>query len=177
MPGSNIPTNNLPNADDNISPSIEVINQQSLDIDIAKLKQVALEIMVDHACFETEISIAIVDDPTIHDLNVRYLQHDYETDVLSFPLGRDVATGYVAGEVIASADTAKRIAEELATSYKDELLLYVIHGLLHLLGYDDKQADNRQKMRQKERLYMERAGAHYQPPEDPESPSINEAQS
>lgn len=170
MSGSNIPTSNLPDSDDNLSPSITVANQHSLDVDVSRLKQIAFEIFVDHACFKTDVSIAIVDDPTIHELNARYLQHDFETDVLSFLFERDVDAGYVSGEVIASADTANRLARELGGSYEDELLLYVIHGLLHLIGYDDKQVDDRQTMRLKERHYMELAGATYQAPDDPEHP-------
>ncbi|MCH2181688.1 MAG: rRNA maturation RNase YbeY [Mariniblastus sp.] len=170
MPGSNTPTSNLPDSDDNLAPGVSVVNQQSQSVDVARLKQIACEILSDHDWSHTEISIAIVDDPTIHELNSRYLDHDYATDVLSFPFERDIDARRLSGEVIASADTASRVAAELGSTPQDELLLYVIHGLLHLIGYDDKREDDRQVMRTEERRYMNRAGASYLAPGEPDSP-------
>lgn len=170
MPGSNTPTSNLPDSDDNLSPGVSVVNQQSHPVDSVRLKRVASQILSDHNWSQPEISIAIVDDPTIHDLNSRFLDHDYETDVLSFPLERDADARRLSGEIIVSADTALRVAAELGGNPADELLLYVIHGLLHLLGYNDKQEDERHLMRAEERRYMERAGASYHAPDEPDSP-------
>lgn len=94
-------------------------------------------------------SISIVDDPTIHRLNREHLDHDWPTDVISFVF--DNEGGEVDGEIIASIDTAARLAQQAAWPAKDELLLYIIHGLLHLAGLDDIAAEDRQKMRQAER--------------------------
>jgi len=107
---------------------------------------------IQHAC----VSIAIVDDSTIHALNRQYLEHDYPTDVLSFVLERDADR--LEGEIIASADTAAANAEKFGWSPDDELLLCVIHGTLHLLGYDDQTADARVKMRARERHYLAQFG-------------------
>ena len=77
-----------------------------------------------------------MDDETIHELNRRLLDHDWPTDVLSFVLEDD--GDHLEGEVILSADTAgdgRRRTRQLAA---EEQLLYVIHGMLHLVGYDDK---------------------------------------
>ncbi len=102
------------------------------------------------------ISVAIVDDPMMHTLNRKYLEHDYPTDVLSFAL-EDSDQG-LDGEVIVSADTAEDTAQTLGWSRDEELLLYVVHGVLHLVGYDDHQDDQRIRMRKKERFYLGKLG-------------------
>lgn len=93
-------------------------------------------------------SISIVDDPTIHRLNREHLDHDWPTDVISFVFDND--RGNVDGEIIASIDTAARLAQQAAWPTADELLLYIIHGLLHLAGLDDITPEDRQQMRQTE---------------------------
>jgi probable rRNA maturation factor len=98
------------------------------------------------------ISIAVVDDPTMHQLNRQYLQHDYPTDVLSFLLEDD--DDRIEGEIIISADYAAREAEQFGWSPQDEMLLYVIHGSLHLVGYDDLEPEFKTEMRAKEREYL-----------------------
>ena len=102
------------------------------------------------------VSIAVVDDESIHQLNRRHLQHDYPTDVLSFAL--ESSPGYVEGEIVVSADTAQRHAVEAGWSTDDELVLYVIHGLLHLLGHDDKQPADAMRMRTAEAALLARLG-------------------
>lgn len=105
---------------------------------------------------EAEISLAVVDDETIWQLNRQYLQHDYATDVLSFVFDSDGHS--VSGEVIVSADTAATTCGQYGWSMLDELLLYVIHGMLHLVGYDDKDTASRSTMRQRERHYLKQCG-------------------
>lgn len=82
------------------------------------------------------VSVAVVDDPAIHQINREYLQHDYPTDVLSFALF-DEPPMRLEGQIVVSADTAKVGAVEAGWSAGDELLLYIVHGTLHLVGYDD----------------------------------------
>ena len=90
------------------------------------------------------LSIAVVSDRAIRPLNRRYLQHDYATDVLSFLL--DSGPGWLDGEIIVSADTAASQAPQYDSSAEAELLLYVIHGALHLVGYDDTTPAERKRM-------------------------------
>ncbi len=120
---------------------------------------------------EATINIAIVDDPTIHDLNRRFLNHDEPTDVLTFPL--DDEAGRLEGDVIVSADTAVRIAGQLQWSAADELLLYVVHGVLHLVGYDDLDVESRAEMHARQQYYMCILGA--QPPADAEVEDIEQS--
>jgi probable rRNA maturation factor len=113
-------------------------------------------IMHDHDVRQGEVSVAIVSDQTIHRLNREHLRHDYPTDVLSFQLEREANA--LEGEVIVSADTASRAALEYGWSAADELLLYVTHGTLHLLDYDDHTDQDREIMRSQEVKYLRMAG-------------------
>ncbi len=150
---SGIPDRNEVAADYQIALS----NQQSTHaVDEPRLIQAAEAILHDSPYFSANISLAIVDDATIHELNRRHLKHDWPTDVLSFALEDDDT--HLEGEVILSADTAATTAEELGIAAGDEQLLYVIHGMLHLVGYGDKSADEAKEMRAAEARYMKQLG-------------------
>jgi probable rRNA maturation factor len=101
------------------------------------------------------VSISVVDDPTIHRLNREHLQHDWPTDVISFSFdpGPDAS-----GEVIASWDTASRLSSAARWHAADELVLYVVHGMLHVVGLDDIEPDDMAQMRQVEHQYLLDAG-------------------
>ena len=135
---------------------VEIANQQtSLPVDEPRLKQAVLTVLEDEAVSSGSVSVAIVDDDAIRRLHRKYLNIDEPTDVLSFVLER--RPEYVEGEVVASAQTARSAAGEYDWSPQDELLLYVIHGVLHLVGYDDVADDDRQRMRSRERYYLDKA--------------------
>lgn len=136
----------------------EIANQQStLAVDEPRLRLVAEAILRDAGYTDPELSIAVVDDPTIHELNRRHLQHDYPTDVLSFALLDEPPR--IEGEVIVSADTAVANAREYGWPPEDELLLYVVHGVLHLAGFRDKSDGDIAAMRAAEAKYLRLAGA------------------
>lgn len=137
--------------------NIEVANQQqTLKIDAARLRE-AVQMIADEAGYrQGEISVAVVTDDEIHRLNREHLQHDYATDVLSFVFERN--EDHLEGEIIVSADMAASIAAELNWPAADELLLYVVHGMLHLVGYDDKEPAARERMREAEHRVMSRFG-------------------
>lgn len=136
---------------------VAVTNEQEhLEIDEARLRGAVEAVWAGEGLGGGEISVAVVSDAAIHELNRRWLDHDEPTDVLSFVL--EEAEGYREGEIIVSADTALARAAEFGWSPNDELLLYVIHGALHIVGYDDKQPAERERMRERERFYLERLG-------------------
>lgn len=86
------------------------------------------------------LSVAVVDDATIRDVNRTHLDHDWATDAISFGYaepGEELLDGDVAGEVLVSAETAAREAPEHGQSARHELYLYLAHATLHLLGHDD----------------------------------------
>ena len=95
------------------------------------------------------ISIAVVDNATIHTINQAHLGHDWPTDVITFPLA-DPDESVLTGELVVSAEMACTTARELGVKPSDELALYVVHGLLHLCGFDDHDDSERRRMRQRE---------------------------
>lgn len=135
--------------------------QHTLPVDEPRLRE-AIELVLRQAKFaQAEISVAIVDDPSMHELNRRYLNHDEPTDVLSFVL--EASEGALDGEIIVSADTAASTALRFGWAAEDELLLYVIHGALHLVGYDDLDPAAKSEMRRQERACLAHFGLtpHY----------------
>jgi probable rRNA maturation factor len=92
----------------------------------------------------------------MHELNRRHLDHDYPTDVLSFTLEDDGK--HLEGEVVISADTAEVEAAERGWTAAGEQLLYVVHGILHLVGYRDKSPAEIEEMRAAEEMYLRRFG-------------------
>jgi probable rRNA maturation factor len=134
---------------------IQIANEQSaLELDEESLRRAAIAVLESERIASATISIAIVTDELIHMLNRRHLDHDYPTDVLSFLLNSEG----LEGEVIVSTDTAIRESIERGVSAHEELKLYLVHGLLHLCGYDDHSDDDRQLMRQREQAVLSQFG-------------------
>jgi probable rRNA maturation factor len=125
-----------------------------LAIDRGKLRQAARAVLEGEGHANGEISIALVDDLTIHQLNKRYLDHDEPTDVLSFPLGQKP----LAGELVIGHQVAGRQAAEHGQGVEAEIILYIIHGLLHLCGYDDNSDQKAKAMHDRERHYLKQLG-------------------
>jgi probable rRNA maturation factor len=134
---------------------VSLCNEQANHpVNEAKLIEAAITVLEDSDFNSAAISLAVVDDPTIHTLNRQYLEHDYPTDVLTFALHDDGS--HLEGEIVISADTAASAAAEVGTSPAAEQLLYVIHGVLHLTGYDDSTPEAADEMRAAESTYMKR---------------------
>ncbi len=120
------------------------------------MRRAILAILRDADIHAAQISIAIVDDPAIAKLHEEFLDDPEPTDVLSFVL--EQSEGVLEGEVVASADTAAVNARHYRCTPEEELLRYVIHGTLHLVGYDDITPSKRAVMRKKENEYHGQAG-------------------
>lgn len=101
------------------------------------------------------LSVVLGDHDTVRSLNRQYLGHDYNTDVLAFSL-RDEASddGTVEGEVYVDLDTAAERHDEFGASFRQEVCRYVVHGVLHLLGYSDKTEQGQKRMRTLEDQYL-----------------------
>ncbi len=101
-----------------------------------------------------DVSVAVVTDTEIAELHEKYIHIKGATDVLTFDLAEQHPAGangrHVEGEIVVSADTAKRRAEERAHTVAAELALYVVHGTLHLLGMDDATEQEAMKMHEME---------------------------
>ena len=131
--------------------------QETIPIDRARMRAAANAVLEGEGIHDAEISLAFVDNPTIHQLNQRYLQHDEPTDVLSFPLSEANAKR-LAGELVIGAEVAQTQAASLGHDLQAELALYVIHGLLHLCGYDDETEPGVEEMRRREKHYLQKLG-------------------
>lgn len=94
-----------------------------------------------------QVSICLVDDKKIKGLNRKYLGKDYPTDVLAFDLSR--GKGDISCEIVVSCDTAFYNSRIYKTTPVYEAYLYVIHGLLHILGYDDQTARQQKTLQKK----------------------------
>jgi probable rRNA maturation factor len=123
------------------------------EIDRGRMREVVRAVLEGEAVGEAEISLAFVDNPTIHRLNLRFLKHDEPTDVLSFPLS-EPGSRILSGELVIGAEVALAQAIQRGHDVQAELALYVIHGLLHLCGHDDHDAAAADCMRQRERHYL-----------------------
>jgi probable rRNA maturation factor len=131
-------------------------NQSTHAVDCEQLAAAARAVLNESDFSSAMISLAVVDDATMQDLNRQFLNHDYPTDVLSFALQDDGT--HLEGEVIISADTAAATASELGCTPAAEQLLYVIHGVLHLVGYRDKTPADAQEMRVAEAKFLGQFG-------------------
>jgi probable rRNA maturation factor len=97
-----------------------------------------------------------VTDPAMQKLNKRFHGSDIPTDVLAFSLGDD--PGSIIADIIVSADTAVSQSKEYKTRPRYEMCLYVIHGLLHIAGFNDLTKADRLVMRRKEKEYLKILG-------------------
>jgi rRNA maturation RNase YbeY len=93
-----------------------------------------------------ELSVALVNDARMSALHDEFMGIHAPTDVLTFPIDEDPRGRVTSGEVIVSVPQARRLAKQHRIPARLELLLYAVHGMLHLLGYDDRTARNFQTM-------------------------------
>lgn len=98
-----------------------------------------------------DINIIFCSDNYILDVNMKYLQHDYFTDIITF----DYCEGeYLSGDLFISIDSVKENSIFYGTEFNDELNRVIVHGLLHLIGYDDHCDEDIAVMRSKENYYL-----------------------
>ena len=136
--------------------SVSVASPQELvPLDYARLKECARATLAGEKIKEAKIVLAFVDDPTITGLNMRFLEHEGPTDVITFPMSGPGAKK-LEGEVVIGVEVAQREARDRGHEVSTELCLYVIHGVLHLCGYDDRNPRDAAAMRRKEREYLHR---------------------
>ena len=149
--------------------TIEITTQiGASDAETGFLREAMHRVLMDEGLASATISLAIVTDAEIHRVNREFLGHDYPTDGISILLTgssdpgefpgepfaaeiHPIASDHLDGEIIVSSETANREAPAHGWSPQAELLLYVVHGLLHLCGYDDLTDEARPVMRSRER--------------------------
>jgi len=131
--------------------------QEIVTINRGHFRQVVRSVLEGEGVGAAEISLAFVDNTTIHTLNKRYLDHDEPTDVLSFPYS-EPGVSPLAGELVLGVEVAQAQAAERGHDVQSELTLYVIHGLLHLCGHDDGTEEAARAMRTRERHHLQALG-------------------
>ena len=98
-----------------------------------------------------DINIIFCSDPYILDINMKYLQHDYYTDIITFDY---CESDILSGDLFISIDSVRDNSSEFSSSFNDELNRVIVHGLLHLIGYDDHNDEDIAVMRSKEDFYL-----------------------
>lgn len=137
-----------------------------VDQELKELIKKAIELTLDleKADPKAEVSVALVDNAYIHELNKIYRGKDAPTDVLSFPLGDESFVGendeieHLLGDIVVSLEKAEEQAKTYGHSFKREVIYLIVHGTLHLLGYDHENEEERKVMREKEERTLRALG-------------------
>lgn len=110
------------------------------------------EVASREGCRIGAVSVIFCSDPVILDVNRKYLGHDYYTDIITFDYCEEEVLN---GDLFISVDTVRANAAEYGTLFHEELSRVIVHGLLHLIGYDDHTEADIAEMRLKENEYLE----------------------
>lgn len=128
----------------------------------AKVRQMAEKILSGLGCHDKELSVLLVDDEEIADLNRHYRSREGSTNVLAFAMGEGEGAAvhaYILGDIVISTETAVREAQERSVTLEEEMVLLLTHGMLHLLGYEDEGAPHEAlRMEEKEREVLKGLG-------------------
>lgn len=118
-------------------------------------KSIAAVLKIEKLDENVEVSVSFVGDDEIRDLNREYRGVDKSTDVLSFPMDDEfIIDNRILGDVIINTRRVMEQAEELGHSNERELSYLTVHSILHLLGYDHMEDEDKKEMREREKLAM-----------------------
>jgi len=128
--------------------------QTVIDIDLPRIKRSSGEILKILENEDSELSLTFVDNAGITDINKQYLGRNYSTNVIAFSMNEgefgDVNPD-ILGDIVISTETALRDAKAGDLSLEDEIDYLMIHGILHLLGYDHELPGEAEEMKEKEK--------------------------
>ncbi len=128
-------------------------------ISARRLRAAVLHTLRRERCpMRTEVSVVLVGDPTIRRLNHRYRRTNKVTDVLAFPTHAEVEGRWVLGDVILSVDRARAQAREVGHLVRTEVALLAVHGILHLVGYNDQTRAQAAVMARRQRQILAELG-------------------
>jgi probable rRNA maturation factor len=123
-----------------------------LPLSLKKIKAAVSTVMDGEDCVLSELTVNFIDDRTIKKINNNYLKHNYFTDIITFPYNDNKTS--IEGEIFISLDTVAKNAKIYETGFKRELSRVIIHGCLHLAGYNDKTKKQKELIRTKENYYL-----------------------
>ena len=121
------------------------------DVDFLGLSKWLEQVVIREKKFLGEIVCVFCDDKYLLEKNIKYLNHDYLTDVITFDYCEDRT---VSGDILISVERVKENAKSYNVSFFTEIKRVIVHGLLHLLGYDDKTSSSKKEMTEKEDFYL-----------------------
>ncbi len=142
---------------------LEVQNRQRkwpLNVDLVR----EIGTWVAEALFENqsaEISVQFLPSTRMAQVNQDFLQHEGATDVITFDLSEDAMPDYLIGEILVCPEVAAKQSSEFGTQWHEEAIRYVIHGLLHLKGFDDLEPEKRKVMKRHENKWMTKAAGQF----------------
>jgi len=142
---------------------VDVSDRQSLlRVSARGLERLVRSALIAEGVEQAEIGVILVDDRRIAAVHRRWLGLAGPTDVITFDLSAGTAgppgSGVLAGDIVVSTETARRMARAVGWTPRQELAYYIVHGVLHLTGYDDHTAADRRQMRARERAVMKACG-------------------
>jgi probable rRNA maturation factor len=140
---------------------IELFNESGLDIPLSEsdLLKIANLVSKGENRYFSLLELVYVDEKTIIEVNKKYLNHDYVTDIITFPYseaGTDLISQEIEGTIYMCTQRIIEQSDELTIPAKEEFSRVYIHGLLHLCGYHDDNQSSKQEMTEKENFYLQR---------------------
>jgi rRNA maturation RNase YbeY len=130
---------------------VETLSIEPIDINVTSLNDWIGGVIAEENLRFGDITIVLCTDDELLDVNVRHLNHDYYTDIITF----DYCEGdLVSGDLFVSVDRVLDNANQMGVSFSEELSRVFVHGVLHLCGYGDKTDEEVVTMREKEDFYL-----------------------
>lgn len=135
---------------------INILNEQNaLQISLDSTRKLVERVIKEEGQTCDEVTVYFIDTQAMCDLHQEFFNDPSPTDCISFPMDEEEDLGYrVLGDVFVCPETAIRYAEDHQLDPLEETSLYIVHGLLHLMGYDDIDENDREEMRRAEKLHM-----------------------
>ncbi len=131
---------------------VEIHSQPSLTKTL--VKSIVSEVSKIKECKFSYLEISFVTKDIIHEINKEHLHHDYPTDIITFEYDRS-EDGIIDGELIICSEVAAENAEEFGVTVESELLRLIVHGILHLIGFDDTDEEKQKVMKNEEDKLVE----------------------
>jgi probable rRNA maturation factor len=124
--------------------------QRKRRINLRRLKKIVGLLLTELEIQETELGINLVAAPEMSLVNETYLQHEGSTDVITFDYRDKIEGTFLRGEIFVCVDEAFLQARKYGTNWQSEVVRYIVHGVLHLLGHDDLKSNLRRRMKREE---------------------------
>ena len=131
--------------------SVQIFNRQKTRrLDLALLRRIGRELLANHFPKGGQLGVHFVDAVEMAQVNEQFLGHHGSTDVITFNYEEGESPGVLNGELFICVDDAVACAPRFRTTWQSELVRYVVHGVLHLRGFDDRRAIARREMKREE---------------------------